>query len=259
MREGASVALYGMMVKRPHAWAWALLTLSLLADVTVRLRLLGVPLTRDEGEYAYFGQLLLQGDPPYKTAYNFKLPGIYGVYAGILAAFGQTAAGIHFGLLVANIAGCALVFLLATRLFTPVAGVVAGTTFAALSLTPRLTGWRPTPSTSCCCPHSPVRLPCCPRSSPVGCTCSSRAACSLASRSSSSRTERPSSSSACSTRSSERPSSGKGEAPPAVSRQRSRCSEARSSHTPWCAWPWPSWARSKTSGSGRWFTCTTMH
>jgi hypothetical protein len=127
-------------VKRSYAWAWSLLTFSLLGDALVRLRLLGVPLDRDEGEYAYFGQLILHGVPPYKTAYNFKLPGIYAVYAGILAMFGQTREGIHFGLLVANIAGCALVVLLACRLFTPVAGVVAGTTFAALSLTARLHG-----------------------------------------------------------------------------------------------------------------------
>jgi len=39
------------------------------------------PLDRDEGEYAYFGQLLLEGVPPYAGAYNLKVPGIYGAYA----------------------------------------------------------------------------------------------------------------------------------------------------------------------------------
>ena len=55
---------------------------------------------RDEGEYAYFGQLLLEGVPPYAAAYNLKAPGIYGAYALILAAFGQTTTAIHLGLIV---------------------------------------------------------------------------------------------------------------------------------------------------------------
>lgn len=126
--------------KRASIVTWTLLGLVVLGAAAVRLRLLDVPLNRDEGEYAYFGQLLLQGIPPYTTAYNFKLPGIYAVYAGILATFGQTPTGVHLGLLVANIAGCTLTVLLATRLFTPTVAVLAGATFAVLSLNSRLHG-----------------------------------------------------------------------------------------------------------------------
>ena len=43
----------------------------------VRLRLLNFSLERDEGEYAYAGQLMLQGIPPYELAYNMKFPGTY--------------------------------------------------------------------------------------------------------------------------------------------------------------------------------------
>src|SRR3954447_14364869 len=64
----------------------------------IRIRLLEMPLERDEGEYAYAGQLMLQGIPPYKLAYNMKLPGTYAAYAIIMAAFGETARGIHLGL-----------------------------------------------------------------------------------------------------------------------------------------------------------------
>ena len=128
------------MSRRAGVAAWALLGLIVLAATAVRLRLLDIPLDRDEGEYAYFGQLLLQGIPPYTTAYNLKLPGIYAVYAGMFAAFGQTPVGIHFGLLIANVTACVLTFLLAARLFTPVAGIVAAATFAVLSLSSRLYG-----------------------------------------------------------------------------------------------------------------------
>ena len=67
---------------------WLAVALVILGAAGIRLRLLDVPLDRDEGEYAYFGQLLLEGIPPYAAAYNLKAPGIYGAYALILAGQG---------------------------------------------------------------------------------------------------------------------------------------------------------------------------
>ena len=55
--------------------------------VFVRLRLLQIPLERDEGEYAYSGQLMLEGIPPYQLAWNMKLPGTYAAYAVMMALF----------------------------------------------------------------------------------------------------------------------------------------------------------------------------
>ncbi len=93
-----------------------------------------VPLERDEGEYAYAGQLILQGVPPYLQSYNMKLPGTYAAYAGIMALFGQTARGIHLGLLLVNLATAALLFLLGRRLFDERTGAAAAAAFALLSL-----------------------------------------------------------------------------------------------------------------------------
>src|SRR5438552_14930481 len=56
------------------AW-WALATIVLTLVVAIRIRLLGIPLERDAGEYAYAGQLILQGIPTYKLAYNMQFPG----------------------------------------------------------------------------------------------------------------------------------------------------------------------------------------
>ena len=58
-----------------------MLAVVILFFAVVRFRLRDVPLERDEGEYAYCGQLMLQGIPPYKLAYNMKLPGTYAAYA----------------------------------------------------------------------------------------------------------------------------------------------------------------------------------
>jgi 4-amino-4-deoxy-L-arabinose transferase-like glycosyltransferase len=126
--------------RRPGSGAWVLLALVLVAAAAVRLRLLEAPLDRDEGEYAYFGQLLLQGIPPYATAYHAKLPGVYGAYALALALFGRSVAGIHLGLLVVNAATSVLVFLVAARLFNRTVAVSAAAVFAILSLSPRLQG-----------------------------------------------------------------------------------------------------------------------
>jgi Flp pilus assembly protein TadD len=100
----------------------------------VRIRLLGIPLERDEGEYAYAGQLMLHGIPPYKLAYSMKYPGIDAAYAAIMAVFGQTITGIHLGFLLANVASIVLIYLIGKRLISPAAGVAACAAYALLSI-----------------------------------------------------------------------------------------------------------------------------
>jgi Dolichyl-phosphate-mannose-protein mannosyltransferase len=108
--------------------------------VAIRIRLLGIPLERDEGEYAYAGQLILQGIPPYKLAYNMKFPGTYAAYALIMSIFGQTINAIHLGLLLVNIATIALVFLVGRRLVNTIAGITAAASYAVLSVSPSVLG-----------------------------------------------------------------------------------------------------------------------
>jgi len=84
-------------------WPYLLMGLVLLLVFFIRLRLLATPLERDEGEYAYMGQLLLQGILPYIEAYNMKFPGIYFIYAIVLAIFGEESSSIHFSLLICKL------------------------------------------------------------------------------------------------------------------------------------------------------------
>jgi hypothetical protein len=114
-------------------YAYALLLLVLVFFAAIRFRLRTMPLERDEGEYAYSGQLMLQGIPPYKLAYTMKLPGTEAAYAAIMAVFGQTPAGIHLGLILVNAATIVLIYLLAARLSGRMGGVVAAASYAALS------------------------------------------------------------------------------------------------------------------------------
>src|SRR5580765_3997502 len=110
------------------------MVLILVGAALLRLRLAGVPLERDEGEYAYAGQLILQGVPPYQLVYNMKFPGVYYAYSLILALCGQTPWGIHVGLMIVNAATTLLLFLLARRVTGERAALVAAATFAVLSL-----------------------------------------------------------------------------------------------------------------------------
>ena len=114
--------------------AWGVLLLAVGLAAAVRVRLIGVPLERDEGEFAYAGQLMLRGIPPYRFAYNMKLPGTYAAYAAIMSVFGQTARGIHLGLLAVNLATVVLLYLLARRLFDERTGAMAAACYALLSL-----------------------------------------------------------------------------------------------------------------------------
>lgn len=121
------------------AW-WALGTIVFALVIAIRIRLLGIPLERDEGEYAYAGQLMLQGIPPYTLAYNMKFPGTYAAYALIMSMFGQTIHAIHLGLLLVNAATIALIFLIGWRLIDSRAAIAAAACYAVLSVSPSVLG-----------------------------------------------------------------------------------------------------------------------
>jgi hypothetical protein len=120
---------------------YLLLVLTLVFFALIRLRLLNIPLERDEGEFAYSGQLLLQGIAPYKFAYTMKLPGTAAVYAAILVVFGQSPGGIHAGLLAVNVLTMLLVFFLTRKFLSAYAGTVAAATYGLLSTSPSVLGF----------------------------------------------------------------------------------------------------------------------
>ncbi len=125
--------------QRSWTWWFTLVVLTLVA--VARLRLLNFPLERDEGEYAYNGQLILQGISPYALAYNMKFPGTYYAYAALMAAFGETPAGIHFGLLLLTTATAVMLFWLGQKILDETAGMVAATAYALLAISTAMFGF----------------------------------------------------------------------------------------------------------------------
>jgi 4-amino-4-deoxy-L-arabinose transferase-like glycosyltransferase len=126
--------------QRRHVLPIAALLLAIVLAIFVRGRLLEFPLERDEGEFAYAGQLLLDGVSPYLTAYNMKFPGTYVAYAGLMVLFGQTTTGVHLGLLFINMITIVVIFLFARTLFDPLAAGAAAIAYALLSVSPGLLG-----------------------------------------------------------------------------------------------------------------------
>ncbi|MGH7339077.1 MAG: hypothetical protein ACREKH_01170, partial [Candidatus Rokuibacteriota bacterium] len=111
-----------------------------LVVAALRVRLLSVPFERDEGEFAYAGQMLLKGFLPYEHVYNMKLPGIYAAYAAILGLFGQSIEAVHFGLLLINAATAVIVGVIARGLVGSLGGVAAAAIFGAHALLPTVQG-----------------------------------------------------------------------------------------------------------------------
>jgi Dolichyl-phosphate-mannose-protein mannosyltransferase len=138
--QSAELAALSKPWERYAAYAALIVALALFAFIRVRLRTM--PLERDEGEYAYAGQLILQNVPPYKLVYSMKLPGTYYVYAAIMAIFGQTPAAIHLGVMLANTLGSWFVFLLAKHLHGLLPGVLAACTYALLSTRSSVLGFQ---------------------------------------------------------------------------------------------------------------------
>jgi hypothetical protein len=112
----------------------------MLGAGAVRARLLDIPLERDEGGFAYFGERMLEGVAPFASGYTMHLPGTAAVYAASMAVFGRSAQGARLGLLVTNVLTILFVFLLAQMATLEVGALAAAGAYAVLSLSPEVLG-----------------------------------------------------------------------------------------------------------------------
>ncbi|HTA31285.1 MAG TPA: glycosyltransferase family 39 protein [Candidatus Cybelea sp.] len=118
---------------------WLVLVLVLVA--VVRIHLMSLPLERDEGEYAYVAQLMLEGEAPYRLVYTMKTPGIYAAYALSMAIFGQSSGGIRLGFMLANMGAIVLLYFVGRRFLDRAGAVAASAAYALLSLSPYVQGF----------------------------------------------------------------------------------------------------------------------
>lgn len=119
----------------------ALIALVVLAVLVVRWRFVDMPLERDEGEYAYFGHLILNGITPYTEAYNMKLPGIYYMYALIMGIFGESYRGIHMGFVIMNAGTMVLLYFALKHFFNPMVGILTAGFYGLMGMSMNVLGF----------------------------------------------------------------------------------------------------------------------
>lgn len=106
-----------------------------------RIKLLAIPLERDEGSFAYIGHWLLRGKDMYTDMLDSKLPGLYAIYAFATTLFGYHATGVHMGLLITNIAAAIFFFLMLRDLFNHYVAAIATSFFLILVSSPNVNGF----------------------------------------------------------------------------------------------------------------------
>jgi hypothetical protein len=94
-----------------------LLIFSSLVFLIARIRLLAMPLERDEGSFAYIGHWLLRGRELYTDMLDSKLPGLYTIYGIFTTLFGLTPTGVHMALLISNIVSAVCFYYLVKELY----------------------------------------------------------------------------------------------------------------------------------------------
>jgi 4-amino-4-deoxy-L-arabinose transferase-like glycosyltransferase len=115
-----------------------LLVAAALAFVAVRAPVLSLPLERDEGEYAYVAWRVLEGELPYRDAFDQKPPGVFAAYVLAFLLLGRSLEAIHLFAWAWTLATAALLFALVRRLAGGLAAGFALLVFAVLSGHPAL-------------------------------------------------------------------------------------------------------------------------
>ncbi len=108
----------------------------------IRSHFFEVPMERDEGIYAYYGQLAMEGKTPYLDFYESRLPGIFYMYGLLIAIFGSFK-GLAVGITLLNIGSFLFLYHFAKSWFDehkPTAFAVAAAALL-LGLAPEISGF----------------------------------------------------------------------------------------------------------------------
>lgn len=114
--------------------SYLLFLLAAILLTVIRINLLEVPFERDEGAYAYLGKQVLLGKIPYVDFFELKFPFMYYSYALLVSLFGYSLIGLHMAFLVVNLFSFVLLFLIISKLFDNITGVISATAYGLFSL-----------------------------------------------------------------------------------------------------------------------------
>jgi len=122
---------------RPSARQTILVVVGLiLITAAVRIPLLGVPLERDEGEYAYIAWRLGHNELPYRDWVDQKPPAVFWAYRAALASPLDPIRAVHLAALLFSAASSCALFFLALRFMNRFWAFMAAAVFTLLSADP---------------------------------------------------------------------------------------------------------------------------
>ncbi len=123
--------------RRPSARQTILVVAGLiLIAAAVRIPLLGIPLERDEGEYAYIAWRLGHNELPYRDWVDQKPPAVFWTYRAALALPFDPIRAVHLAALLFSAASSCALFFLALRFMNRFWALVAASLFTLLSADP---------------------------------------------------------------------------------------------------------------------------
>ena len=109
--------------------ALVIIGLILMVPVVFLAPFIGEPFERDEGVFATLGQTILNGDIPYRDAWDHKPPMVAIWYATSFVAFGETIEAPRIVAAISAALTSVLVFFVARRLYNERVGIIAGLIF----------------------------------------------------------------------------------------------------------------------------------
>ena len=110
---------------------WVILGAALLFTVIFRLKMINLPLERDEGEFAYIATLILDGESPF-SAYNYKIPGVSFLYSFFMIFFGKGIAGVKAGLMVVSLLNVFLFYKVFSKYINALTGAAGALFFSVM-------------------------------------------------------------------------------------------------------------------------------
>ena len=123
--------------RRPSARQTILVVVGLiLIAAAVRIPLLGIPLERDEGEYAYIAWRLGHNELPYRDWVDQKPPAVFWTYRAALVLPFDPIRAVHLATLLFSAASSCALFFLALRFMNRFWALVAAALFTLLSADP---------------------------------------------------------------------------------------------------------------------------
>ncbi len=106
----------------------------------IRYRYLNVPFGRDEGEYAYGANILLQGKELYSNVYSLKWPGIFFIYSAVIGILGKSVWAVHTGLLIFNLSTSLVIYKILGSLISNVPAVIGSISFLVFMVQKEIQG-----------------------------------------------------------------------------------------------------------------------